>query len=609
MAGKLTLKSSIVLMKRLFSCLGSRRKQWILGYLFSLSEIGLTWVLPFLYEQIAMLAAGESGASINRIGMYFGCLFLLAPLIVLGAWMRNTAVIYGEGALKKALFARLCRLTIQDSRRYVTAEQVVRLTYDAGRAVGIFSGYAFQSFVKFLACLVISVFLLLRESVAVAAAGLALTAVCTVLSVYFNPKVRAAEQRARRSNASATAFLAETGRIMDVVRVFQMKEPLARRYGQACGEAAKERVRYRGLNGISEALMTIFTKLAQPAAFVMGLALWADGKVPVSKMVYIAGIIGVLAEGMSGFALFMKHIQPPLVSAQRVYELMDLPEEELVGGESGEGESGEGKPVEEESAGGESVEEKSAVGEFPCREEVPAVDFQGVSFSYDSKPVLRDLSFSVRQGETAVLVGASGNGKSTVLKILLGFYPPREGSIRLFGRNAAELGAAGCRALIGYVPQEGAVFSGNIAENLRMGKPCATDQELMEAVRLARMEDFVPDEAALYSIQVGEEGALLSGGQRQRISIARTLLRDAPVLVLDEATAALDGETERRWQETMMLLRGRKTILAVAHRQQTVVNADRVFRMEEGRIADAGTHQELMERSAEYRRMYRRDMC
>lgn len=599
MAGKLTLKSSMVLMKRLFSCLGSRRKQWILGYLFSLSEIGLTWVLPFLYEQIVMLAAGEPGGSLYRIGMYFGCLLLFAPLIVLSAWMRNTAVIYGEGALKKALFARLCRLNLQDSRRYVTAEQVVRLTYDAGRAVGIYSGYAFQSFVKFLACLVISMFLLLRESVAVAAAGLALTAVCTVLSVYFNPKVRAAEQRARRSNALATAFLAETGRIMDVVRVFQMKEPLARRYGQACGEAAKERVRYRGLNGISEALLMIFTKLAQPAAFVMGLALWADGRMPVSKMVYIAGIIGVLAEGMSGFALFMKHIQPPLVSAQRVYELMDLPEEELVGDESGE----------EESAGVESGERKSAVGEFPCQEDAAAVEFQGVSFSYDSKPVLRDLSFSVRQGETAVLVGASGNGKSTVLKILLGFYPPREGSIRLFGRNAAELGAAGCRALIGYVPQEGAVFSGNIAENLRMGKPSATDQELMEAVRMARMEDFVPDEAALYSIQAGEEGALLSGGQRQRISIARALLRDAPVLVLDEATAALDGETERRWQETMSLLRGRKTILAVAHRQQTVVNADRVFRMEEGRIADAGTHQELMERSAEYRRMYRRDMC
>lgn len=241
---KLTLKDSILLMKRLFSCLGSRRKMWTAGYLLSLSETGLTWVLPFLYEQITMLAAGESGASLYRIWIYFGCLFLFMPLIVLGTWMKNTAVIYGESSLKKELFARLCRLTIQDSQRYATADQVIRITYDAGRAVGIYSGYAFQSFVKFLACLGISIGLLLRESAAAAAAGLALTLVCTVLSVYFNPKVRAAEQRARNSNASATAFLAETGRILDTVRIFQMQGPLALRYGQACAEAAKERVRY-----------------------------------------------------------------------------------------------------------------------------------------------------------------------------------------------------------------------------------------------------------------------------------------------------------------------------------------------------------------------------
>jgi ABC-type multidrug transport system fused ATPase/permease subunit len=204
------------------------------------------------------------------------------------------------------------------------------------------------------------------------------------------------------------------------------------------------------------------------------------------------------------------------------------------------------------------------------------------------------VSLSAAEGEVVALVGASGGGKSTLVKLLLGLYPEYEGEIIVRGSELREADLADVRALIGYVPQDAYLFDGTIEENIAMGKLGARHDEIVRAAKAAHAHDFILEQPEGYAATVGERGAKLSGGQRQRIAIARALLKNAPILLLDEATSALDAESERLVQEALETLMKGRTTLAVAHRLSTIQAADRILVMEAGRIVEEGTHGELL---------------
>lgn len=235
----------------------------------------------------------------------------------------------------------------------------------------------------------------------------------------------------------------------------------------------------------------------------------------------------------------------------------------------------------------------------------PCLNFEDVTFSYPTRerPALRNVSFSVDPGEHVAVVGPSGSGKSTIVSLLLRFFDPQAGRVCLGGYDLRELPLETVRAVTAIVPQDAYLFHGTIAENIRLAHPNANDDEVREAARMANAHDFVASLPNGYDTTVGERGLSLSGGQRQRIAIARALIKNAPILVLDEATSNLDAASETAIQEALSRLTYGRTTLTIAHRLSTVRDADRIAVMSDGVLVETGRHDDLLERRGHYARL------
>jgi ATP-binding cassette subfamily B protein len=292
-------------------------------------------------------------------------------------------------------------------------------------------------------------------------------------------------------------------------------------------------------------------------------------------MLYTAFVGGAVGS----FAEIISQLQKAIGATQRVREILREPAELKIATED--------------------------VASFPRLE--GSVEFENVGFVYPSRPdlpVLRHLALRANQGERIALVGPSGAGKSTVVSLLLRFYEPTEGLIRIDGQPASQFDLASLRGNIAVVPQEVLLFGGTIRENIAYGRPAATEEQIRDAARRAHCEEFINRFPEGYETRVGERGVQLSGGQRQRIAIARAFLRDPAILILDEATSALDAESESLIQQALETLLAGRTAIIIAHRLATVRRCDRIYVLESGTVVEEGTHSELVAREGGiYRRL------
>jgi ATP-binding cassette subfamily B protein len=235
-----------------------------------------------------------------------------------------------------------------------------------------------------------------------------------------------------------------------------------------------------------------------------------------------------------------------------------------------------------------------------------AVQFEKVSFTYPartSQATVSNISLTTKPGETVAIVGPSGAGKSTIFSLILRFYDPDSGVIRIDGVNLRDADPGEARARVAIVPQDVTIFAASVRDNIAFGRPGASDAEIEQAAKDALADQFIRGMEKGYETMAGERGVTLSGGQRQRIAIARAILRDAPILLLDEATSALDAESETLVQTALERLMKGRTTLVIAHRLATVLKADRILVMDQGRIVEEGTHGSLVRKGGIYARL------
>ncbi|MBO0140912.1 ABC transporter ATP-binding protein [Agrobacterium sp. Ap1] len=385
---------------------------------------------------------------------------------------------------------------------------------------------------------------------------------------YVSRRLRLATRESIEINSRVLGAMQETVQGIAVVKAFTMEQELEKKVNKIIQTAEARSNRIARLSERTSPLTETFAgfSIASVLAYAAFRSIY-DNVPPGAFFAFVTALL-LAYDPARRLAKLQVQMDRAVVNAQMIYALLDL------------------QPAQREKPGAPAL----AITEAK-------VELKDVVFSYATgSPILRGVSLVAEGGKTTALVGPSGAGKSTIINLIPRFYDPAEGEILIDGQNIADVTKSSLRHQLAYVSQQPYMFEGSIRDNIRYGRPDATDEEVEEAAKLAHAHEFIIAQSEGYDTSVGENGVTLSGGQRQRLSIARALVRNAPILLLDEATSALDNESEAAVQKALdTAMRGR-TVIVIAHRLSTVVNADKIVVMQEGRVVEEGTHEDLAQR-------------
>jgi ABC-type multidrug transport system fused ATPase/permease subunit len=491
----------------------------------------------------------------------------------LTAWVGERFVLN----LRVDLFTHLQRLSLNFFERRQLGDIMSRLGGDVSEietlvltGVNMALTYAFQ--------IVMFTGMLLYLDWRLALAALVAVPGFLVIARVLSRRIQAAARELRRRSGSIGAVAEESLSNLALVQAYDRQASETARYrheNQGAFRAQMVAVRVEGLFGPLSSLVEVIGVLV-----VMGFAVWelASGRLTLGELLVFVAYISQLYGPVGGFGGLWNEMSSARAGAERIIEMLDQ-EPAVV----------------------------DPVDPAPLGRARGALAVRGVSFTYPDteRPALAGVDVTIAPGEKVAVVGASGAGKTTLTKLLLRFYDPDAGQVTLDGRDIRELSLSDLRRNVGAVLQETLVFDGTIAENIRWGRPDATDEEIEQAARAADVHRFAIELPNGYDTRVGQRGRLLSGGQRQRLAIARAMIRDAPVLLLDEPTTGLDAESSERVLGPLRRLMAGRTTLMISHNLLTVTDADRILFLEDGRVSAIGSHRELLLGSPGYARLYR----
>jgi ABC-type multidrug transport system fused ATPase/permease subunit len=551
---------------------------FITGMVFLLLSNLTTMSFPLLIGQMTKVIEGKSNYHINEVTLFFFAVLIIQAIL---SFLRiYTFAQVSEKAMRdvrKTLYAKIITMPIFHFEKRRVGELMSRITSDITQLQDVLS-ITLAEFFRQVFTLVGGIALITYLSWKLTLFMLATFPVLVVAAIVFGKFIRKISKKSQDELAATNIIVEETFQSIQAVKSFTNESYEVSRYTSSLNRVIEAALKAATMRGafVSFVIFALFGGIVGVVWY--GAALVAQGDMILADLLTFIFYTAFIGGSVGGLGDIYAQLQKTIGSSDRILEILQDPSEiDLV-----------------------SQTTSKAI-------EFGKISIEDLHFSYPSRPsveILKGISIDIEPGQKIAIVGTSGTGKSTLAQLMMRFYEPNAGQIKLNGQNIQEYSVSDWRGMLALVPQEVLLFGGTIRENIAYGKPGASQEEIEFAAEQAFAKEFIESFPEKWDTLVGERGVKLSGGQRQRIAIARAILRDPKFLILDEATSALDSESEKWVQSALEELMKNRTSLIIAHRLSTIRSADQIIVMEEGKILEQGNHESLMKiKNGVYRNM------
>lgn len=503
------------------------------------------YLLKGLLDIGAMSNLGTSFKILIGLVIYVGLMVLLLPIFT---FMFNGQAKYGFGNICKAIYGKLNRLPVDYYEKQHSGHVLSLFENDTWVVATIFMRHFRRTITAFVTIIIYLIPMFIFDY-RITSIILILNLLTLVVNMQLSKRLKRTKKEAQEKEADLTTIVGDVISGISIIRMYELGNYISAKFKRTNKEEAQCNYKNSKISAMLSAYNFIISMCNILVFVVLGTFMVKRGLTTYGNIIGIMSLQTALDANFREFAQYYPQFYNSFAGTERIYEFLNEEEEPL----------------------------KREIQEIKNPD---YIQFQNVNFGYrEDKLILENFNLSIREGETLAIIGESGSGKSSLAKLLMGFYSVNSGGIAIGGKNMGDLTLKEIREMIAYVPQETALFNTSIKENIRYGNPNATDEQIIAAAQAAYADGFILEQPQGYETIVGERGIRLSGGQCQRIGIARAILKNAPILILDEATSALDSESEAFIKQAIEDYGKTRTTLIIAHRLSTIENADRVFNM------------------------------